>query len=194
MLCLLTAHACFKRHVLQQGDCKNAFCQVTLQHDEHIYIGPSVGDHAYSNDKYWLLNNTLYGLCKSPKHWYTMFTSVLLDIGTWLLPNRPSLYLRNVKYHSGQVGTSSAAPVEVGIYVDDFVFYSTDPAQDLLFQQELSKRCKVDFMGGTDFFLGTSYTYRCHDDGTCPFTSLSLLSLSTPYITLVLTPRPEPQT
>jgi hypothetical protein len=53
----------------------------------------------------------------------------------------------------------------VGIYVDDFVFFSTDPAQELLFQSELSKHCRVDFMGDVDFFLGTAFTYRRHSDG-----------------------------
>ena len=164
-LCLLTACMCSKRRVLQQADCENVFCQATLPDNERIAIRSPVGDPAYSNDEYWLLNKTLYGLRRSPKHWYNMFTSILLDIGLCPSPHDPCLYTGQVKDPSGRASTSSAAPVEVGIYVDDFVFYSTDPAQELLFQRELSKRCKVDFMGDADFFLGTAFTYLRHDDG-----------------------------
>ena len=164
-LCLLTACVCSKHRVLQQADCKNAFCQVILPDDERIAIRQAVGDLAYSNDKYWLLNKTLYGLHRSPKHWYNMFTSILLDIGICSSPHDPCLYTGHVKYPSGRAITSSTAPVEVGIYVDDVVFYSTEPAQELLFQRELSKRCKVDFMGDADFFLGIAFMYRRHDDG-----------------------------
>ena len=89
---LLTARACSKRRVLQQADCKNAFCQATLPDDERIAIRPPVGDPAYSNDEYWLLNKTLYGLRRSPKHRYNMFTSILIDIGLCPSPHDPCMY------------------------------------------------------------------------------------------------------
>ena len=51
------------------------------------------------------------------------------------------------------------------MYVDDFVFYSSDPAEEELFKQELAKRIKVDFMGDVDYFLGTAFTWLRHDTG-----------------------------
>ncbi len=45
----------------------------------------------------------------------------------------------------------------MGVYVDDFVFYSTDPAEEELFQTELAKYITVDFMGDVDYFLGTAF-------------------------------------
>ena len=55
--------------------------------------------------------------------------------------------------------------VYVGIYVDDFVFYLSDPAEEALFRAELSRRLNVDFMGDVDFFLGTAFTWKRHENG-----------------------------
>ena len=74
---LLTSKAVGDRRVLQQADCKNAFCNATLPDDERMAVRPPVGDPGYAKDEYWLLNKTLYGLRRSPKHWYNMFTSIL---------------------------------------------------------------------------------------------------------------------
>jgi hypothetical protein len=50
----------------------------------------------------------------------------------------------------------------VGIYVDDFVFYSSDPQAERQFQEELKKKVVVDFMGDVDYFLGTAFTWKRH--------------------------------
>ena len=57
------------------------------------------------------------------------------------------------------------APICVGVYVDDFVFYSTDPAEDELFETELAKHINVDFMGDMDYFLGTAFQWKRLDHG-----------------------------
>jgi len=49
------------------------------------------------------------------------------------------------------------------MYVDDFIFYSTDPEEERRFETELAKHIKVDFMGGVDYFLGTAFTWLRHD-------------------------------
>jgi hypothetical protein len=59
---LLVSKAVGHKRILQQGDCKNAFCQATLPEDEWMAVRPPVGDPAYNKVKYWLLNKTLYGL------------------------------------------------------------------------------------------------------------------------------------
>ena len=64
---LLTSKAVGDRRVLQQGDCKNAFCNAKLPDDERMVIRPPVGDPSYNDDEFWLLNKTLYGLRRSPK-------------------------------------------------------------------------------------------------------------------------------
>jgi hypothetical protein len=55
----------------------------------------------------------------------------------------------------------------VGLHVDDFVFFSEDPAQEDLFKWVLATASNVpiDFMGTLDYFLGTAFTWNRHDDG-----------------------------
>jgi hypothetical protein len=55
----------------------------------------------------------------------------------------------------------------VGLYVDDFVFFSEDPAQEDLFKRALAaaSNAPIDFMGTVDYFLGTAFTWNRHDDG-----------------------------
>ena len=65
---LLTSKCVGDKRVLQQGDCKNAFCNANLPDDENIAIRPPVGDPVYNKDEYWLLNKTLYGLQRLPHH------------------------------------------------------------------------------------------------------------------------------
>ena len=42
--------------------------------------------------------------------------------------------------------------------------YSSDPAEEELFRNTLAQRIAVDFMGDVDYFLGTAFTWRRHDD------------------------------
>ena len=48
---------------------------------------------------------------------------------------------------------STREEVFVGAYVDDCVFYSTDPAEEEKFKTALQDKLKVDFMGNADYFL-----------------------------------------
>ncbi len=63
------------RWPLTQGDCKNAFCQGILLPEETTIVRPPSGDPDASKDEYWLLLKTLYGLCRSPHHWYEKIRS-----------------------------------------------------------------------------------------------------------------------
>ena len=47
---LLTSKAVSEKRILQQGDCKNAFCQAYLPDDELTVVRPPVGDPAHSRD------------------------------------------------------------------------------------------------------------------------------------------------
>ena len=121
------------KRVLQQVDCKNVFCQDTLPEDECIAIRPPVGDPAYDKDEYWLLNKMLYGLLRSPHHWYNNFTSILCNLKLTPSPNDPCIYTGVTNSDDPK---STRAPIHVGVYVDDFVFYPTDPAEEELFKTE----------------------------------------------------------
>jgi hypothetical protein len=58
-----------------------------------------------------------------------------------------------------------ASEIHVGIYVDDFVYFSTDTAAERLFEAELKKHVVVNFMGEVDYFIGTAFTWKRHDNG-----------------------------
>jgi hypothetical protein len=68
---LMVSMATERHTVLKQGDCKNAFCQGVLPDNEVMIVKPPIGNPDTKKDEYWLLKRTLYGLCRSPQHWYT---------------------------------------------------------------------------------------------------------------------------
>ena len=47
---LLTSKAVGDRRVLQQADCKNAFCNAILPDNERMAVRPPVGDPGYDKD------------------------------------------------------------------------------------------------------------------------------------------------
>ena len=166
---LLTSKAVGDKRILQQGDCKNAFCNASLPDDEATCIRPPVGDPAFHNDEYWLLKKTLYGLRRSPHHWYNMVTKILKEMGLSPSPHDPCLYTGIIDLpSSGPQAQTAASPrqeISIGLYVDDFVYYSANDAEEKLFEQVLASKLKVDFMGDVDYFLGTAFTWRRGDDG-----------------------------
>jgi hypothetical protein len=65
----------------KQGDCKNAFVQPYLPKDETIVCRPPKGCPLSKPGDLWLLRKTLYGLQRSPYHWYQNIKKILLDMG-----------------------------------------------------------------------------------------------------------------
>ena len=55
--------------------------------------------------------------------------------------------------------------LHVGLYVEDFVFYSSDPTQEALFKTLIQEHTKNDFMGYVDYLLGTIFTWLKQKDG-----------------------------
>jgi hypothetical protein len=96
-----------------------------------------------------------------------MFTAALRDIGLTASKHDPCLFSGVVKADdkTASLPSSTRARVHVGIYVDDFVFYSIDPLEEERFKAALKQRVVVDFMGDVDWFLGTAFTWKRHRDG-----------------------------
>ena len=67
--------------MLKQGDCKNAFCQPELPDNEITIVRPPKGCPRSRPGTYWKLKKTLYGLSRSPRHWYDTFSGMLKEIG-----------------------------------------------------------------------------------------------------------------
>ena len=78
---LLVSMAVEQRCTLKQGDCKNAFCNGVLPPNEMTIAKPPLGNPDAAQNKYWLLKKTLYGLRRSPRHWFEKLRAVLLCLG-----------------------------------------------------------------------------------------------------------------
>ena len=52
-----------------------------------------------------------------------------------------------------------------GAYIDEFIFYSIDTAEEEKIKMALESKLKVDLMDDTNSFLGTASTWLCHDNG-----------------------------
>jgi hypothetical protein len=155
---LLAAEATSKGRRLKHGDCKNAFCQPDLPDDEIVIVIPPKGCPYTKIGTYWKLNKTLYGLTCSPRHWFEKLTAALKEVGFVATAHDPCLW----RTHP----TDGTAPVFVGIYVDDFAYFSVDDAQERWFEREMNTRFKVDFMGDVNYFLGCRYDWIDEADGS----------------------------
>jgi hypothetical protein len=58
----------------------------------------------------------------------------------------------------------STSPLTLGLYVDDFLYFSEDPSAEALFCHLLAEQCKVDFMGMVEWFLGIHFAWRITSD------------------------------
>lgn len=178
-----------KRRRLKQGDAKNAFCQGVLPDDEMTIIKPPPGDPDADKDEFWLLKKTLYGLCRSPRHWFDLISSTLRSIGftpsvhdpcLWVgtpsspdcpanqanaSPNRQSPPSPECPTNNVNASHKDDAPLYVGLYVDDFVYFSEDDDVEKRFERLLGDRIKCDFMGTVNWFLGTHFEWADHADG-----------------------------
>jgi hypothetical protein len=155
----LTSLAVEKRRALRQGDCKNAFCQGILPPEETTIVRPPSGDPDADPNEYWLLLKTLYGLRRSPRHWYDKINAILISIGLTPSLEDPCLYSGFITDPSDPT-IKSTSPLTLGLYVDDFVYFSEDPSVESLFCRLLAERCKVDFMGVVEWFLGVHFAWR----------------------------------
>jgi Reverse transcriptase (RNA-dependent DNA polymerase) len=91
---MLVGYAVSKGRTVQQCDAKNAFCHPTLPDDEVCIVRPPKGCPFSTPGTYWRLKKTLYGLRRSPRHWYRTFSSVLQEIGLKKCPHEPCLFIR----------------------------------------------------------------------------------------------------
>ncbi len=89
---------------------------------------------------------------------------VLQSIG--LKPNAsdPCMFPGSIWDPNNPAADIPAAPLQIGLYVDDFVYFSEDPKVEQRFEQLLSSLVTVNFLGTVDWFLGTHFQWSWHDD------------------------------
>ncbi len=84
---------------------------------------------------------------------------ILISIGLTPSLEDPCLYSGFIQDPPDPSGMKSACPLTLGLYIDDFVYFSEDPAVEALFCRLLAERCKVDFMGIVEWFLGIHFSW-----------------------------------
>ena len=143
----LTSLAVNHRRTLQQGDVKNAFCNSDLPPDKVTIVCPPIGDPSALRNNYWLLRKMLYGLQRSPRHWFNKIDSIFKSMG--LEPNlyNPCLYSGFIQDPSNPADIATLLPITIGLYVENFVYFSKDSAVEAKFEKILSSQVLVDFMG-----------------------------------------------
>ena len=154
---LLMSMAVNDGRIMKQGDCKNAFCQPTIPEDEITIVRPPKGCPRSKPGTYWRLQKTLYGLARSARHWFDTFSHILKDMGFESMPHDPCVFKC-----TPIVGEP---PIYLGCYVDDFVYYSKSDAVEEWFENNLSGKLRVDFMGAVSWFLGCSYEWTYLTNG-----------------------------
>ena len=110
------------RRGLKQGDCKNVFCQGILSPEETTIVRPPSGDSDAGKDEFWLLLKTLYGLHRSPHHWYEKIDAFLRSIGLTHSSHDPCLYSSYICDPKDPSGLPSSKSLMLGLNVDDFIY------------------------------------------------------------------------
>ena len=134
----------------KQGDVSQAFCQAFLPTDEQTVCTPPAGCPITPKNSYWHLKKSLYGMRRSPRHWYDLAHKILTTIGLKRSPNAPCLYYGKI--------LPNEPPLYLGLYVDDFLFFSKSTKVESYFQQEFEKHVtKVTWNKEVDYFLGVKF-------------------------------------
>ncbi|NDD64811.1 MAG: transposon Pol polyprotein [Acidobacteria bacterium] len=147
----LLALAIHHRRKLLQGDVKQAFLHSTLPTSDSYIVRPPANCPRSRPGTLWRLRKSLYGLRRAPRLWYETMTATLSRLGLQSLPNCPCLY-------SG-VLLPGCPPIYLGLYVDDFVYFSPDPDVERKFESLLEQEFPVEFLGVAHSFLGLTMTW-----------------------------------
>ena len=149
---LLVAIAISKQRILRQGDVKNAFCNGVLPLDETTICLPPKNCPFSKPNTYWKLKKTLYGLAKSPVHWFHTIEKIFHSMGLKNHPNSPCLFTGTL--------LDGKPPIYIGLYVDDFCYFSTDDDVEAHFCAELNKHFEVTWDAELEWFLGIRFHWK----------------------------------
>ncbi len=85
--------------------------------------------------------------------------SVLNQLGLHQNAYNPCLFTGYIIDPSNPADTPSSFPLTLGLYVDDFVYFSEDSAVKAKFQRLLKDLISVDFMGTVEWIFGTYFQW-----------------------------------
>lgn len=151
-LCLLISIAAKLNVIPKTGDVSQAFIQSYLPNNETYICCPPVGCPLTPPGSYWQLLKTLYGLRRSPRHWYELATKTLKQIGFIQSTHAPCIFVGTIIPHQ--------PPIYLGLYVDDFMFFSQSRKVEEKFQHEFSSKLKCTFSEKIDYFIMIILTHQ----------------------------------
>ena len=154
---LLVALAVQLRCIPKTGDVSQAFVQSVLPEDEKYVIRPPKGCPITPSKTYLLLKKTLYGLKRSPRHWYETCRKTLISLGLQPCPNAPCIFTGTL--------IDGEPPLYLGLFVDDFIYFSANSEVERKFEQLFGAEYTVDFSPEVKHFLGIKFTNVRHEDG-----------------------------
>ena len=155
---LIIAMAVREGVIPKTGDITQAFCQSYLPKGEDYICRPPPGCPLTQKGTYLRLKKTLYGLKRSPKHFYDLARKLLLSIGLQPHPYSPCLF------HG--VLIEGQPPLYLGLYVDDFIYFSANRTVETKFETLFSSKINMELNGPITHFLGIKFSHTKHDDGS----------------------------
>ena len=123
---LLKAKATRHNRTLKSGEVKQTFVQANLPDNEMYVIRPPAGCPRSPKNSYWLLQRSLYGLRRAPRHWYNKFHSMLESCNLVPCTHAPCVFTGTI--------IEGRPPLYLGMYVDNFVYFSEDPEVEKAFE------------------------------------------------------------
>jgi deoxyuridine 5'-triphosphate nucleotidohydrolase len=152
----LIALAVQNKCIPKTGDIQQAFCQSTLPDTETYICTPPAGCPLTPKGLYLKLRKTLYGLKRSPRHFYDLAKKLLLEIGFTPHPNSPCLFIGHL--------IPNEPPIYLGLYVDDFIYFSKSKAVEEKFEKAFDQKIDIDWNGQIDYFLGIQFQCKRHEN------------------------------
>ena len=154
---LIVALAVRAKRELKSGDVVQAFCQSYLPQGENYICTPPAGCTITPPGMYSKLRKTLYGLKRSPRHFYDLAVKNLQLIGMQQHPSSNCIFYGHL--------IPNQPPLYLGLYVDDFVYFSSSDEVEKKFEQLFSAKIEMDLNGPVTHFLGIKFTTTHHADG-----------------------------
>ena len=128
-----------------------AFCQRKIPPHEKYVLKPPHGDTMCPPNTYWLLLNTIYGLKRSPCHFFNLALKFFSQCQLVQFSQAPCLFTGHP--------IPGKPKLLLGLCVDDFIYFSQDREVEISFEQNLSSLTNVNFLGPVTYFLGIKFLW-----------------------------------
>ncbi|GJZ13441.1 putative ribonuclease H-like domain-containing protein [Tanacetum coccineum] len=139
---LFLAYASFKDFAVYQMDVKSGFLYGKIEEEVYVCQPPGFEDPHFP-DKFYKVENALYGLHQALRAWYETLSTYLLDNGFHRGQIDKTLY---IKRHKDDI-------LLVQVYVDDIIFGSTKKHMSNEFEKLMHDKFQMSSMGELSFFL-----------------------------------------